>query len=1289
MNQKRKALAMLLAVSMGSGVFTAVPAAAENEKINMLGGGNAKLTVRSSVGTSETDRTFDGDFYTSTSLSGYNGIGIFDENGERGNQYCALLEIQTTVPVPVDEVRVYAAPAVQTWMNQPTQAYPTGVDVYAKKDAKLQKLLSEESLEGKMLQTPAEREYWNGDNLYHTYYDFAFDETITTDRVVVAITNVEPWLDDITIKEVEFLAPEEAIPAEYKKIETAVGENAELLLSGEKGMAGYFLPGSEVRGKVSLQNDFAVNKVMLDGKELKTQDNTFSFTMPKEGAKLSVETALLEELDIPAEVVSKEWLGGELKSGGVPVLQYTFNTKINQLHMENVLINGTRQDDFVQRAFVDATDAKKAYVVLLKDRIKAGEQYTVSLTGVTGINGSALSGDLSETLYVPKSYTTGSGFSNAAFLCGYEDSTFRPENSITVNEALSMAKRLSPSADFSAVSESDEPISRLKLSQILYILQNGRSLDNLEDMFTALVSKEIIKGYPDGSFGREKTVRRSEAAALFVRVSGRKLENQETADVSKYSDIDENYWASKDIYLASKELKTVQSVDWDATPKNETYDVMNEKEHVWEQIPMVTAEQKEKGISGGEGGQWMQSIEVDSIDGTFLIGGVDVNGMICSTDGGKTWTRKNRGFVANGCVDTAIDPNNKNRILAIGSCVSSKPTHNGIYLSEDMSESWQQVLPHRMEAQRDTRDQLAWDPSSYDEEIGGSRIAYWSTLWRVTDGINMAAPSHKSDEVGGLYKSEDGGKTWFLVNEEMSDGYIKVHPEKGYVYVANDKGFHISKDGGKTFTTKLRGEPIMSLDVVKTRPDNVYVNDSKGVMISENCGETFTRIPSESFPVKTNLTDVRNITMGLAVSPVNPDKMLVDRRDWLNYRNDRFYSHDGGKTWTQCAYDTSKDFFFAHNRQHPFAWHPTDENKVWSLGGDWIVSSDDAGKTFIWDAEGYCGIPPASRANFNPYSPDIFYAGAQDLDGIISYDGGETWKPLEAAGKYWNAYGSYAVDEKLLFAGLSDGWYNPRYLCVSKDGGESWTDTGLYLKNGTARAATSFWQSAGDSDALFAGEYYSRDRAETWQEMKGCQMVLAINYYHNKELYGSAGNGIIVVSYDNGDTWLPLMRCRIDNETAMSSVTTVWGSGITIWDLEYDGINDILYYAAGPWYSATTLVRVEDNEQKNLTRNLVKSEKRGNASWQLIALDPKHPDILYAAGYNGDGLSTAGAWRSCDRGETFQNLTSMGDSTSIVKTGPSAAVGPQQIVVNPKDGYLWCWDGGQGWWKIAPPYEVR
>lgn len=73
---------------------------------------------------------------------------------------------------------------------------------------------------------------------------------------------------------------------------------------------------------------------------------------------------------------------------------------------------------------------------------------------------------------------------------------------------------------------------------------------------------------------------------------------------------------------------------------------------------------------------------------------------------------------------------------------------------------------------------------------------------------------------------------------------------------------------------------------------------------------------------------MRNITQGLAVSPANPDNMLVDCRDYLQYNNKRFFSTNGGEKWKECSCDDSKDFFFNHNRQHPFAWHPTDENKV-------------------------------------------------------------------------------------------------------------------------------------------------------------------------------------------------------------------------------------------------------------------------------------------------------------------------------------------------------------------------
>ena len=968
-------------------------------------------------------------------------------------------------------------------------------------------------------------------------------------------------------------------------------------------------------------------------------------------------------------------------------MYYNFSTRINQLHKNNVCVNGEINSPLVQRVFADALDATKAYVVFYKDKLKAGTDYNVSLIDVTGINSSKLEGSSDVAVSVPKGYTFISGYSSDAFIYGYENGNFGPENNITINEALAMAKRLSIGVNYDSVQPSDMLATRLDMAEIIYILKNGSPLSEREDMFISLIGDGIIKGYEDGSYGKERYVTRAEAAVLFIRASERYLQKAEKNII--FNDVGGDYWAFNEITLASNKLKGNNNINWEIKDQNVEFDVYNEKETIWEQMPMITAEQREMGMLGGEGGQCMQSIEVDQVDGTLLFGGVDVNAMIRSTDGGKTWHRSNRGFEANGCVDTAIDPNNKNRVLAIGATGSYKPQLNGIYLSEDMGEHWVQVFSRRMDAQRDSREQLAWDKSSYDETIGGSRIAYWSSLWRVPDSVHNVPPVHKSDEVGGLLKTEDGGKTWFLVNAEMSDGYVEVNPENGWVYVGNDKGFHVSKDGGKTFTTKISGEPIMSVDVIHTKPNNVYISDSRGVMISEDGGNTFTRVKSNTFPGKTDFSDLRNVTMGLQVSPANPDYMMVDRRDFINYGNQRYVSHDGGKTWIETAYDTSKDFFFAHNRQHVIAWHPTDENKVWSLGGDWIVSSNDGGLNFIWDANGYCGIPPASRANFNPYVPGLFYVGAQDLDGIITYDNGYTWEPIEAAGKYWNAYGSYAVDENLLFAGLSDGWYNPRYLCVSEDGGETWTDTGLYLKNGTARWATSFWQSLNNPNILFAGEYYSTDRAKTWNEMDGCIGVLAINYYHNKEIYGTSGGGCIVVSYDDGKTWLPFAICKLDNETARSDVTTTWGSGVTIWDMEYDGINDILYYAVGHWASADCFAKIQDNEHTQLTQNILEQTTRGTVTYQLVAMDPNYPNVIYIAGYVGDGMGLAAVQRSCDGGETFQNICSMGDVNSIVKTGPSAGVGAQHITVNPFDGYLWLWDAGQGWWKFAPPYETE
>jgi len=85
----------------------------------------------------------------------------------------------------------------------------------------------------------------------------------------------------------------------------------------------------------------------------------------------------------------------------------------------------------------------------------------------------------------------------------------------------------------------------------------------------------------------------------------------------------------------------------------------------WEAIPMVTAEMKSGGISGGEGGQRMTALAI-SADGELLIAGTDVAGMWRSEYGGQNWEMVYGGFYAKGVFSVAIDPVNKNRVIAYG-----------------------------------------------------------------------------------------------------------------------------------------------------------------------------------------------------------------------------------------------------------------------------------------------------------------------------------------------------------------------------------------------------------------------------------------------------------------------------------------------------------------------------------------------------------------------------------------------------------------------------------------------
>lgn len=920
------------------------------------------------------------------------------------------------------------------------------------------------------------------------------------------------------------------------------------------------------------------------------------------------------------------------------------------------------------------------------------------------------------------------------YINGYDDGTFRPESNITRAETAGIFSELLENKEiketvFADVDENDwysnplkilnnngflkyygdffEPdtyITRIEFASFIYMYKNGTEKDvEYSDMFSALINDGIIKGYDDGTYGNDRCITRAEGVALINRALGVKISKESITGLNRetFKDVPMAHWAYNDITLASKASRTPVSYPREIPSDYHTkaFDKYNEKQSEWQTVAMINDELRSKGVKyGGEGAQRMNAMAISS-DGKFLLCGNDVSSIHRSVDGGNTWEMCNRGFYAKSGEAFAIDPNNNDRCIAYGGNHTAVDASNGIYLSTDRGFSWDQKLIQKYNApQLELRESLCYDASSYDEAIGGSAVAYWSKdYWlKAPSGVyknEEDIPKGDENEKKGLWKTEDGGNTWFVVNEEMTDSIVKVNPSDGTVYAANLKGFFRSTDGGRTFEHILSGCMIYGMDVIDTYPDNVYVNDYKGVLVSEDKGKSFRRIDTITFPKAVDITNPYKQITNLKVSPVNPEHMVVAYGEGFGaYRCAKYYSLDGGKSWSKSVEKADKDFFLKNNREAMFLWSPTDENKVWSFGGDWIVSSTDAGQNYYWDYEGGAAVFVDGRTIFNIYNPDLFYYGSQDFHGAFTADYGYNWKHIwKVSGGSQGAgfvYGSYAADEKTLIAlasslhevdgvGGNGGWAGVSEIRVSRDAGDTWTNTGIFITDNHRKKWSEFcYQSPTDSNVLFAANYRSDDFGYTWKKMD-IDVVYTHNPYGRKELYGAYDNHIMV-SYDNGETWQSYAEAAVPEACKENPELT------EIWDMSYDGVNDILYYISGHWGSGTNFCKIQNGAQTDLTERLQK-DKYG-ATFSLVAVDPRYTQVVYVGGYNSR-LNGPSIQRSVDMCESFQVIGTVADDLSVVKKGPAGGIQPYDLIVHPITGELWCTNGCAGWAKLAPPYE--
>lgn len=692
----------------------------------------------------------------------------------------------------------------------------------------------------------------------------------------------------------------------------------------------------------------------------------------------------------------------------------------------------------------------------------------------------------------------------------------------------------------------------------------------------------------------------------------------------------------------------------------------------WSSVPLVSSEllQKDGVTTGGEGCQWPIGMDI-SKDGQLLLYGTDVGGLYRSIDGGKNWEQSNSGLRARGVGAFSIDPKNSNYVLAIG--INGSPFNdNGIYMSEDGGETWTFIKKMLISGHRDIRSALLYDESSYDEEKNRCMVAYWSTAYELEK-------NYLSEDEKGLYKTTDGGYTWNLINSELSDGTIKINPYTGDVYVSRSDGVYYSSDGGENFE-KIVDDQVTGLDLVAIENNkvNVYYCTNEGVYISK-AGKNFEKIQTDTYPTQ----EVLNIR----VSPVNPNKMILINRKG-QYENYPYYSLDGGKTWKMSVLSEELSFMPYNNRISIPMWSPIDENKVWiHTQGDYASSSSDSGKTFKWDSNGITGILCGGNIHYNVYNPDIIYFGSQDYDGVITTDGGKTWKYVGMSGYRWGGfcYGGYAVDENTYFVGVAQSWGGPRELRITFDGGKTIVNTGLYFTQENLRAGIECsYQSPVNPKVLFACDLRSEDGGHNWKKMNGCINVYTHNIKNPEELFGideTAKN--VVVSRDEGKTWTKVNNTEfgIDSQGVSKKIASI----------SYDWKNEKVYVACEGGYLYTTSMK-DGSIECILDKDIPECRRaplnfKGKYTVSEVAVDPIDPNIIYCGGSGNTYIDDCGLYRSVDGGKTFQVVTS-NKTNSIIKKGKQGGFETNSLIVNPKTGELIFGGSCFGISKLSPPYRL-
>jgi photosystem II stability/assembly factor-like uncharacterized protein len=221
-----------------------------------------------------------------------------------------------------------------------------------------------------------------------------------------------------------------------------------------------------------------------------------------------------------------------------------------------------------------------------------------------------------------------------------------------------------------------------------------------------------------------------------------------------------------------------------------------------------------------------------------VFGPNEQRGVFRSTDGGKNWQKVLYRSPKAGATDLILDPTNPNIIYAALWEVYRQPwtlesggPGSGIFKSTDAGDTWTEI----------TRNQGL--PKGIVGNIGLAVSPVNSDrVWAIVEA-----------EDGGVFRSDNGGKTFSKLNEQRNLRqrawyYTRIYADPknaDTVYVLNT-GFYRSNDGGRTYTSIAVGHgDCHDLWIAPNDPSRIILGDDGGAEVSFNSGRSWSSIENQ------------------------------------------------------------------------------------------------------------------------------------------------------------------------------------------------------------------------------------------------------------------------------------------------------------------------------------------------------------------------------------------------------------------------------------------------------------